>query len=163
MMHSLIENILAEAETAYKENVNIKNRIIEKCLLSIINDAQSFLNKITINNHNKTINVSNNLKFNNEIEKVHRKVPRWLKNPSQYNYKILTAYMKLSKNNTTPIKVSLLEKHSGIKNNKFTSHFNQMKIIAKKNHAKVFDEANGEVKLWEPVANFIVELYKQYH
>mgnify|MGYP006899592454 FL=1 len=70
--------------------------------------------------------------------------------------------MTLSNNNTTPINVSLLEKHSNIEDNKFTSHFNQMKIISKRNHAKVFNEAYGEVKLWEPIAEFIVDLYKKY-
>jgi len=37
-----------------------------------------------------------------------------------------------------------------------------MKIISERNHAKVFDEMYGEVKLWEPVADFIVDLYKQH-
>ena len=46
--------------------------------------------------------------------------------------------------------------------NKFTSHFNQMKIISERNHAKVFDEAYGKVKLWKPIASFIIDLYKQH-
>ena len=153
-MDNIIEKILYDAKVAYRESIKIENNLIEKHLLSIIGNAQSMLNKKDI------VRTDHNQK-SNEVQKVYRKVPRWLKNPSQYNYKILTAYMTLSNNNATPISISLLEKHSNIDDNKFTSHFNQMKIISERNHAKVFDETYGEVTLWKPVADFIVDLYKQ--
>ena len=129
--------------------------------LKLIHYSQSILNKNLISKQKASTHENSN-QNSDEVQKVYRKVPRWLNNPSQYNYKILTTFMTLSNNNTTPINVSLLEKHSNIEDNKFTSHFNQMKIISKRNHAKVFNEAYGEVKLWEPIAEFIVDLYKKY-
>jgi len=157
----IVEKILEDAKIAYKESVMIENDILEAHLLSIIGNAQSILNKTITPKKNIDSRENNNSK-SAEIQKVHRKVPRWLNNPSQYNYKILTAFMTLSNNNTTPISIPLLEKHSNIEDNKFTSHFNQMKIISERNHAKVFDEAYGEVKLWEPIADFIIDLYQQH-
>ena len=160
-MNIIIEKILADAKLAYKESVKIENDILETYLLSIIGNAQSIINKKSTFKQHANSRENNNSE-SSEIQKVHRKVPRWLKNPSQYNYKILTAFMTISNNNTTPISISLLEKHSNIEDNKFTSHFNQMKIISERNHAKVFDEAYGEVKLWKPIASFIINLYKQH-
>jgi hypothetical protein len=160
-MNIIVEKILEDAKFAYKESVKIENDILEDHLLSIIGNAQSILNKNTTLKENINSKENNNSEFS-EVQKVHRKVPRWLKNPSQYNYKILTTFMSLSNNNTIPISISLLEKHSNIEDNKFTSHYNQMKIISERNHAKVFDDAYGEVKLWEPTADFIIDLYKQH-
>jgi len=160
-MEAIVEKILYDAKIAYKESVKIENNTLEEHLLSIIGNAQSILNKKSTPKQKNIINTDNNQE-SNEVQKVYRKVPRWLKNPSQYNYKILTTYMTLSNNNSTPISLSLLEKHSNIEDNKFTSHFNQMKIISERNHAKVFDEVYGEVKLWAPVADFIIDLYKQH-
>jgi len=160
-LNIIVEKILEDAKIAYKESVMIENDTLEAYLLSIIGNAQSILNKTTTLKKNIDSKENNNSK-SAEVQKVHRKVPRWLNNPSQYNYKILTAFMTLSNNNTTPISISLLEKHSNIEDNKFTSHFNQMKIISERNHAKVFDEAYGEVKLWEPIADFIIDLYQQH-
>jgi hypothetical protein len=160
-MNTIVEEILEDAKVAYKESVKIENDTLEAHLLSIIGNAQSIINKKNTSKKHVDSKENNNSELS-EVQKVHRKVPRWLNNPSQYNYKILTAFMALSNNNTTPISISLLEKHSNIEDNKFTSHFNQMKIISERNHAKVFDEAYGEVKLWEPIASFIIDLYKQH-
>ena len=160
-MNTIVEEILEDAKVAYKESVKIENETLETHLLSIIGNAQSIINKKNTLKEHINSKENNNSELS-EVQKVHRKVPRWLNNPSQYNYKILTTFMALSNNNTTPISISLLEKHSNIEDNKFTSHFNQMKIISERNHAKVFDEAYGEVKLWEPIASFIIDLYKQH-
>ncbi len=160
-MNIIVEKILEDAKVAYKESVKIENDTLEVHLLSIIGNAQSILNNKIVPKQKNYLQENNN-SASSEVQKVHRKVPRWLNNPSQYNYKILTAFMTLSNNNTTPISISLLEQHSNIEDNKFMSHFNQMKIISERNHAKVFYEAYGEVKLWEPVADFIIDLYKQH-
>jgi len=105
----IIEKILADAKLAYKESVKIENDILETYLLSIIGNAQSIINKKSTFKQHANSRENNNSE-SSEIQKVHRKVPRWLKNPSQYNYKILTAFMTISNNNTTPISISLLEK-----------------------------------------------------
>ncbi|HHC11426.1 MAG TPA: hypothetical protein ENK99_05990 [Campylobacterales bacterium] len=160
-MKTVVEKILNDAKIAYKESIKIENELLEDCLLSIIGNAQSILNE-KIESKQKNQSYRNNNQELDEVKKVHRKVPRWLNNPSQYNYKILTTFMTLSNNNTTPISISLLKKHSNIEDDKFISHFNQMKTISERNHAKVFDENYGEVKLWKPIATFIIDLYKKH-
>ena len=156
-MTNIIEEILSDAKLAYKESVIIENEVLEEYLLSIIGNAKSIINNNTNTIQRKPIAKDVSVLQSEEIQKVFRKVPRWLNNPSQYNSIILNNYMSLSENNMHPISVSLLEQHADIENGKFMSHFNQMKMISERNHAKVFDEEYGQVKLWEPVADFIVK------
>ncbi len=95
-----------------------------------------------------------------EIEKVHRKVPRWMNNPSQYNSIILRTYMFISNNNKNPVILDVLEEKTNLNKKQFLTNYTQMKIMAEKNHAKVFTEEDGVVSLWVPVEKFIVELYQ---
>ena len=44
----------------------------------------------------------------------------------------------------------------------FSGNFSQMKNFGEKNHGKVFAENYGEINLWEPVEQFILEHYKAY-
>lgn len=37
-----------------------------------------------------------------------------------------------------------------------------MKMISEKNHAKVFAEENGEISLWKPVTQFIIDEYQKW-
>lgn len=37
-----------------------------------------------------------------------------------------------------------------------------MKNFGEKNHGKVFEENDGVITLWEPVQEFILELYKRF-
>lgn len=157
-MNTTIEQILQDAKIAYKESIQLENELLETKLLAIIGNAQAILNSEQFTQNNALS--EKEMLEEQEIQKVHRKVPRWLNNKTQYNYKILTTFMNLSNNNSMPISVSILERYSNIEDNKFLSHFNQMKTISKRNHAKVFEEIYGEVKLWEPVSEFIVQLYK---
>lgn len=94
-----------------------------------------------------------------EIKKVKRKVPKWMKKTHQYNYKILEAYMILSKNNLHPIHLENFEEYVDI-GKVFLGHYNGLKTISEKNHAKVFNEKDSMVELWEPVAEFIMELFQ---
>ena len=36
-----------------------------------------------------------------------------------------------------------------------------MKIISEKNNGKVFDEINGEVSLWKPISQFVIDEYNK--
>lgn len=106
------------------------------------------------------IPVNTNLgSYPDEIKKVKRKVPKWMKKTHQYNYKILEAYMTLSNNNLHPIHLDELEDYVDI-GTVFLGHYNGLKTISEKNHAKVFNEIDRMVKLWEPVAEFIMELFQ---
>jgi hypothetical protein len=93
-----------------------------------------------------------------EIEKVANRLKRWAHNSNQINSRILQMFLKLKFNN----KVVTVEQMSrmywdGNKLTEFFTNFNQMKIIAPKNHGKVFEVVNNEVNIWEPVGEFVKE------
>ncbi len=157
-----VNKILENAKSAYRESIRINNSLLEENLLSIIGDSKLLLNQLEQSKIKRVVkprntNISES-SVTNEIQRVERRVPLWMNRPTQHNSIILNTYMQLSNNNQTPISVSLLEKHSNT--DKFMTNYNQMKIIADKNHAKVFEEDNGSVQLWEPVSEFIVKQYK---
>lgn len=92
-----------------------------------------------------------------EVDKVKRKVPKWLDNPNQICSRILIIYMKLSNNNALQVKRSKLQSEfeKGC-DEPFFSNYNQMKYFGERNHAKVFSEdGNGNIQLWTPIASFV--------
>lgn len=134
---------------------------------SILNNDKYYTDKllqIIINLSTIDENLLANIKsvnYEDEIIKVKRKVPKWMNKTHQYNYKILKAYMDLSIYNEISISVKELEAYSEIESKIFLAHYNNMKTISKKNHAKVFEEINKNITLWKPIANFIEELFKE--
>ena len=94
-----------------------------------------------------------------EIKKVKRRVPRWFDNPTQYNSQILMAFLELYETNDKVTDIMLYEKCRHIKT--FFNNYAQMKDFGEKNHGKVFDEVNGFITLWEPVKDFILNLYRR--
>ena len=95
-----------------------------------------------------------------EIKKVRRRLPRWFKNPNQYNSTILIGFLDLSENQSQ-VSTQMLRNKCELVND-FEGNYNQMKNFGEKNHGKVFEENNGVVSLWEPVQDFIMELYNEY-
>lgn len=96
-----------------------------------------------------------------EIEKVRRRIPKWHNNPKQICSIILNCFMQLSNNGSLPVKkdeLKALSEQAGV--DTFETNYNQMKNISIKNHAKVFQEDNGQIYLWAPVSTFIKGLYK---
>jgi len=164
-MINIANEILDDAKKAYRESIELENEKLEDYLLKIIGDSKILLSKFNevkiIKNRKKTkFSQSEPIdRIENEISKVKRRVPLWLTRKNQYNYIILDTYMKLSNNNKNAISVEMLEKNSKI--DKFMTNYQQMKIIAEKNHAKIFDEVNNMVTLWEPVSDFIINKYKK--
>lgn len=94
-----------------------------------------------------------------EIEKVRRRLPRWFKNPTQYNSTILISYLRLSSHNHKVSLQTLRNECSSVKD--FDGNFNQMKNYGEKNHGKVFEEIDGYVTLWDPVKDYILKLYNE--
>lgn len=95
----------------------------------------------------------------NEIEKVHRKIPKWLENKGkQINSMILFAFFELLEDSEFVSKEKLTEKCRHLIND-FHGNFNQMAHFGKKNHAKIFEVNKDEVRLWSPVAKFIINSY----
>lgn len=89
----------------------------------------------------------------NEVNKVARRLKLWKKRPNQINTKILTAYLKLKVKEGKVTEQRLKQEVN--EDNNFDSNFTQMKIIADRNHGKIFSTENGEVTIWEPVKQYV--------
>lgn len=97
-----------------------------------------------------------------EVKKIERKLPRWASNPTQTNSRILRAYLTLEeRNGQDGITVKMLEEEYAKQGGKapFHSNFVQMKIIAPKNHGKVFEVKGEFVSIWPKVSD-LVNKYK---
>ncbi|MDE6008597.1 MAG: hypothetical protein K2G90_05250 [Muribaculaceae bacterium] len=106
----------------------------------------------------------NNNREELEIDKVRRRVPKWIRKPYQINATILNSYMELSQNGALPVTVEELQsmcEGKGVE--KFMGHYNQMKNFGLRNHAKVFMQPKYTtlIYLWSPVATYIKGLYKK--
>jgi hypothetical protein len=160
-METLVKEIIDDAKIILKESLIIENKIIEDKILSIIANSKILNKELENLKENKKKSKKNKNELEKiEIEKVKRKVPLWLKKQNQYNYKILKAFMELSHNGKHSINIISLERFSSIKDpKKFLSHYNLLKTISEKNHGKVFSEKKGQVELWEPVKDIILEAF----
>ena len=154
MFNQKIEKTIKSLKELYKYSVKKDDLFLEEQLMQIIVEL-STLSEIE---KNRPTQKSHNVTEEDEIQKVFRKVPRWLKNPDQYNSKILNAFMSLYIKGE-PVNIHLLEEASKLDSKRFLVNYTQMKIIAEKNHAKVFDEEGDNVYLWKPVSDFIEDLY----
>ena len=145
-----LDEILDKVKELHSHSILNNNEYYTEKLLQIIIDLSTI--------DNQSLDDVKSEVDENEIEKVKRKVPKWMKKTNQYNYKILKSYMDLSDCNEDSIRVEELEEYVGI-GKVFLGHYNGLKTISEKNHAKVFDEINKQVKLWEPVAEFIEDIF----
>ena len=104
------------------------------------------------------IEIQKNLKdkIENEIKKVQNKIPKWFQNKTQYNSRILNAFITLYLKDEN-VTVEKLKIESDVKT--FKTNYDQMKIIAPKNHAKVFEEIDGYVYFWKEVEEYIWSYY----
>ncbi len=105
-------------------------------------------------------NYSSTSEIDSEIKKVKRRTPRWFKNPNQYNSIILIGYLELSETQSQISPSMLKNKCKQVSD--FEGNYNQMKNFGEKNHGKVFEEKDGVITLWEPVQEYIMDLYDQY-
>jgi len=94
-----------------------------------------------------------------EINKVSRRLKLWAKRPNQINSKILNAFLKLERSGVSVITENNL-KNELSEEKSFESNFAQMKIIAEKNHGKVFDQYGENIVLWPPVVSNVREYEK---
>ncbi len=96
------------------------------------------------------------MKDSEEATKVCRRLKLWAKRQSQINSRILNAYLTLERSGTNVITENDL-KNVLSENASFDSNFAQMKIIAEKNHGKIFELYGEKVTLWSPVVSYIRE------
>ncbi|MDR1785411.1 MAG: hypothetical protein LBR23_02950 [Spirochaetaceae bacterium] len=96
-----------------------------------------------------------------EINKLHTRLPLWKKNPQQFNSTILRIFLELvDKNGLAERKI--LKREFLLRTdpaNDFYGNFAQMCNFGERNHGKVFELVGDKVKLWEPIANYVKELF----
>lgn len=120
--------------------------------LVVLSEIESVLVKLRAPETHKKSNVL-------EVNKVRRRLKLWAKRPNQINSKILNAYLKLERAGATAITESDLRNELP-EEKSFESNFSQMKIIAEKNHGKVFEQYGENISLWNPVIESIREYEK---
>lgn len=93
-----------------------------------------------------------------EIAKVVRRLKMWSKpeRQSQFNSQILNAYIELKRSGLEKITEEDIHSHIG-PNSWFISNFIQMKVVADRNHGKIFDSDGRYVTIWGPVQSAVHE------
>jgi len=96
----------------------------------------------------------------NEVKKVRNRLRLWSRRPQQINARILTAFLNLRRSGMTHISEQSLrsELPSDLP---FYSNYAQMKIIADRNHGKVFETDGDQVSIWAPVEADVREFERQ--
>ena len=133
-------------------------------LFSLLNNKDSASNhdgvKTKPKRRKRYKNISETDEDVNEINKVERKLKKWAIDQDQINAKILNAFLELKRENLDKsITEAMLKKRSSVKT--FNSNFNNMKIIAPKNHCKVFEQNGDNITIWQPVIMYVEEYEKQ--
>ncbi len=96
----------------------------------------------------------------NEVKKVRNRLRLWSRRPQQINARILTAFLNLRRSGMTQITEQRLR--SALPSDlPFDSNYAQMKIIADRNHGKVFETLGDEVSIWAPVEVDVREFERQ--
>ncbi len=98
-----------------------------------------------------------------EINKIRNRIPNWKQKPHQVNSQILQAYFDCKKSHKKLLRQDLCVycEEKGMDKGTFLRNFNQMIMISKNNHGKIFDKKeDGEVVLWEPAAEYIKKVWQ---
>ena len=95
-----------------------------------------------------------------EIAKAGRKLPRWASKPNQNCTQVLRAYLQAKREGVQCITATDIQDRL-TDSRIFTTTFAQMKNIAQKNNAKVFEQVGDEIHIWPPVAVFVDEFERQ--
>lgn len=101
-------------------------------------------------------------KENSEIEKIYNRIPQWLrKGKTQINSIILITFLELLNEEKYVSKEDLRNACTPLVKD-FSGNYNQMVNFGEKNHGKVFEHDKDTVRLWEPIANFVLNEYEIY-
>lgn len=88
-----------------------------------------------------------------EVKKVRNRLRLWVRRQQQYNSRILNAFLRLEK--LGPVTESALRRECSELN--FDSNFAQMKIVAERNHGKIFHQQADVISIWPPIAAYVRE------
>jgi len=133
-----------------------KNEEAHSELLKVI----SYLSSAESSSSSEKENNSLSIIESKEVQKVSRRLKLWAKRPSQINSHILTAFLELKLAGVNEVTEKAL-KAKLPSQEPFESNFAQMKIIAEKNHGKVFEQYGEVVTLWPPIESQVRE-YENY-
>ncbi len=95
-----------------------------------------------------------------EVKKVSNRLRLWSGRPQQINTQILKKYLELERSGVTPITESRLRSEFPPKL-PFDSNFAQMKIIAERNHGKVFEVQEGRIIIWPPAEPYVRQFERE--
>lgn len=95
-----------------------------------------------------------------EARKVRNRLRLWCDRPQQINTRILMAYLELKRSGVTTITEPRL-RATLPSDFPFDSNFAQMKIIAERNHGKIFETHSGQVTIWPPVETYVRDFESQ--
>ena len=112
---------------------------------------------------------SNDSIFGGEWGKAISRIPRWAKNPQQYNHKILRAFFELQQElGLGHVTLDALRKrcsdptaHPKTFVPHFDNNYTQMKFDNGNSHGKVFEERDGFITLWDRINDPIIR-YRDY-
>jgi hypothetical protein len=158
--NKIIDFIKEDASGKFaKDIIEIALKSIEINITNTIDLTESEkINRLYMAENESKNNESESIE--NEIEKVKRKIPRWLNNPNQTNSRILIKAMENLYQNES-MSFSIFEKQcENIE--KFRGNFEQMANFGAKNHGKVFERKNDNLSLWAPVSDFVKESYSVF-
>jgi hypothetical protein len=94
-----------------------------------------------------------------EANKVRRRLKLWSARQNQINAKILNAYLGLQRGGKSTITEQDLRNQLP-EEVSFDANLTQMKIIAERNHGKIFDHRGESLTIWEPVSADVREYEK---
>lgn len=145
----LVDEVLAlSSELADTSELFLRSWQLIKPFIDLADDTKSEA-IVTTNNANAEELIVN------EVNKVANRLAGWANKPSQYNTRILIAYLTLKREVDSGITIEMLKTEYGDDN--FTTNFNQMKVITPNNHGKVFEVIGGFVDIWQPVLRYVQE------
>lgn len=107
--------------------------------------------------------------FAGEWGKAINRIPRWAKNPQQYNHKILRAFFELQQElGLGRVTLDALRKRCSDPTAfpktfvpHFDNNFSQMKFDNGNSHGKVFEEHDGFITLWDCIHDTLMR-YRDY-
>lgn len=136
---------------------------IDNLINSLLNDYKNktITNKSSFTNLQQYNRESSDLYIQKEVDKVTSRLPKWFNNTWQYNSKVLYAFLRLYDPSIGYVSYTALRNEADI-GSAFTTNYNQMKIIAEKNHGKVFEQVGDRVYLWENVKDIVLRMYETY-
>ena len=158
------ETVVAQNSNSYEVDDDEDSEAeIDNLINTLLND---YKNSSTSNGNSLSVSQlynrgSSDAYIQNEVDKVTNRLPKWFNNTWQYNSKVLYAFLRLYDPSIGYVSYIALRNEADI-GSAFTTNYNQMKIIAEKNHGKVFEQVGDRVYLWENVKDIVLRMYETY-